>query len=228
MQEQIDALLTSVRAKALPAETVVKIEPILKNLVETRVQLRRDALEGNRKLAQTLGEIDLVESKTITVSTEFRDYLGEKLIWVASSPPITGNAFTGMRTSLLHLLGPEALGQYLTVILDIEISKWVLAVFLACILLLPRRRLRRYLANSAVRTRRISQDSIANTLGALATTLWLALPTPTLLAFFGLIFTSDVESTSATYALGKGLSAPVALLLVFRFSAILCWQGGVA
>lgn len=228
MQEQIDALLTSVRAKALPAETAAKIEPILKNLVETRVQLRRDALEGNRKLAQTLGEIDLVESKTITVSTEFRDYLGEKLIWVASSPPITGNAFTGMRTSLLQLLGPEALGQYLTVILDIEISLWVLAVFLACILLLPRRRLRRYLANSAVRTRSISQDSIANTLGALATTLWLALPTPTLLAFFGLIFTSDVESTSATYALGKGLSAPVVLLLVFRFSAILCWQGGVA
>lgn len=227
-QEQIDTLLTSLRAKDLPAETITQIESILKNLIETRLQLGRDALEGNRKLAGILGEIDLIESKTITVATEFRDYLGEKLIWVASSPPITGNAFTGMRTSLLQLLGREALGQYLTAILDIEISQWVLAVFLACILLLPRRRLRRYLANSAVRTRRISQDSIANTLGALAATLWLALPTPTLLAFFGWIFASDVESTSATYALGKGLSAPALLLLVFRFSAILCWQGGVA
>lgn len=228
MQVQIDTLLSAVRAKDLPAGTVEKIEPVLKNILETRVQLRRDALEGNRKLAQTLGEIDLVESKTITVATEFRDYLGEKLIWVASSPPITGNAFTGMRTSLLQLLGPDALGQYLAVILDIKISQWILAVFLACILLLPRRRLRRYLANSAVRTRRISQDSIANTLGALAATLWLALPTPTLLAFFGWIFASDVDSTSVTYALGKGLSAPVLLLLIFRFSAILCWQDGVA
>ena len=227
-QEQIDTLLASVRAKNLPAETIAQIEPVLKNLVETRVQLRRDALEGNRKLAQTLGEIDLVESKTVTVATEFRDYLGEKLIWVASSPPIAGNAFTGMRTSLLQLVGPEALGQYLAALLDIGISKWILAIFLTCILLLPRRRLRRYLADSGARTRRISQDSIGNTLGALATTLWLALPTPTLLAFFGWVFASDVDSTSATYALGKGLSAPALLLLVFRFSAILCWQGGVA
>jgi len=227
-QEQIDTLLASVRQMALPAETITQIEPILKNLVETRVQLRRDALEGNRKLAQTLGEIDLVESKTITVANEFRDYLGEKLIWVASSPPIGGNAFTGMRTSLLQVLGPGALRQYLVVIIEIEIAQWLLAVFLACILLLPRRRLRRYLAGSAARARRISQDSIGNTLGALATTLWLALPTPTLLAFFGWIFASDVASTSATYALGKGLSAPVQLLLIFRFSAILCWQGGVA
>jgi potassium efflux system protein len=227
-QEQIDTLLASVRQKDLPAETITQIEPILKNLVETRVQLRRDALEGNRKFAQTLGKIDLVESKTITVANDFRDYLGEKLIWVASSPPIAGNAFTGMRTSLLQLLGPEALGQYLAVIVDIGITQWALAVFLACILLLPRRRLRLYLADSAARTRRISQDSIGNTLGALAATLWLALPTPTLLAFFGWIFASDVASTSVTYALGKGLSAPVLLLLIFRFSAILCWQGGVA
>jgi len=227
-QEQIDSLLTSVRSKNLPAETITRIEPILKNLVETRVQLRRDALEGNRKLSQTLGEIDLVESKTVTVATEFRDYLGEKLIWVASSPPIAGNAFTGMRTSLLQLLGPEALTQYLDAIINIALSRWILAIFLACILLLPRRRLRRYLANSAARTRRISQDSIGNTLGALAATLWLALPTPTLLGFFGWIFSSDVDSTSATYALGKGLAAPVILLLVFRFTAILCWQGGVA
>jgi potassium-dependent mechanosensitive channel len=227
-QEQIDSLIAAVREKSPDSETVSKIEPILRNLVETQAQLRRNAIEGNRKLAQTLGEIDLAESKIIAAAAELRDYLGEKLIWVASSPPIAGNAFTGMRTALLQLLGPEALSQYLKALFSINLSRWILALLLACLLLLPRRRLRQLLANSAARTRRISQDSIGNTLGALAATLWLALPTPTLLAFFGWTFTSDIESTPATYALGRGLAAPVVLLLVFRFSAILCWQGGVA
>jgi potassium-dependent mechanosensitive channel len=227
-QEQLDTLLTSIRTGNVAAESLAKIEPILKNLVETRFQLRRDALEGNRKLAQTIGAIDLVENNTIAVATELRDYLGEKLIWVASSPPIGANAFTGMRTSLLQLLGPDAMKQYLAAILRINLPKWMFAVLLACLLLLPRRRLRRYLAESAARTRRISQDGIGNTLGALAATFWLALPTPTLLAFFGWVFATDVDGTAATYALGKGLSAPAVLLLVFRFTAILCWQGGVA
>lgn len=226
--EQFDTLLKSISSRNLPEGALKKIEPALKNLIETRVQLRKDATEGNRKLAQILGEIDLVESNTLSTAIEFRDYLGEKLIWVASSPPLGANAFTGMRTAFIFLLGPDALAQYGNAIARIAVSKWILAVLLAIILLLPRRRLRHYLANTEARTRRISHDSIGNTLGAVASTLWLALPVPVLLWFFGWIFTVDLEGTATTYALGKGLTAPALLLLVFRFSAILCWPGGVA
>ena len=225
---QYEAILKSISSRNLTEDALKKIEPALKNLIETRIKLRKDAIEGNRKLAQTLGDIDLIENSILAAATEFRDYLGEKLIWVASSPPLGANAFTGMRTAFIFLLGPDALAQYGYAVARIDISKWILAVLLAIILLLPRRRLHHYLKTTEERTHRISQDSIGNTLGALGATLWLALPVPALLWFFGWIFTIDVDGTATTYALGKGLSGPALLLLVFRFSAILCWNGGVA
>ncbi|HRQ88264.1 MAG TPA: hypothetical protein PLA50_05665, partial [Bacteroidia bacterium] len=49
-----------------------------------------------------------------------------------------------------------------------------------------------------------------------------------LLWFFGWVFTQDPRSTGVTFALGKGLMAPASLLLVLRFSSVMCWTGGVA
>ena len=225
--EQLKTLLKSLEPQGLSEEDLKKIEPILKNLIETRIRLRKDASEGNRRLAENLGEIDLIESNTIETATGFRDYLGEKLIWVASSPPLGTDAFTGFRTAFILLLGPDALGQYVKALTRIHPSRWVLALLLAAVLLLPRNRLRRYLAVCASRTRKVSQDSIGNTLGAFASTIILALPVPTLLLFFGWVFRNDIDGTEATYALGKGLAAPALLLFVCRFLAHLCAPGGV-
>lgn len=225
--EQFKTLLQSITTQGLNEEELKKIEPILKNLVETRIRLRKDAAEGNRRLAEILGEIDLIESNTVTTATGFRDYLGEKLIWVASSPPLGADAFTGFRTAFILLLGPDALGHYAKALTRIHLSKWILVTLLAAALLLPRKRLRIYLAASAGRTRKVSQDSIGNTLGAFASTMVLALPVPVLLLFFGWIFRNDINGTEATYALGKGLAAPALLLFVFRFLAHLCASGGV-
>lgn len=225
--EQLKTLLKSIEPRGLSEDDLKKIEPVLKNLIETRKRLRKDASEGNRKLADVLGEIDLVENNTVSTSTAFRDYLGEKLIWVASSPPLGSDAFTGFRTAFILLLGPDALGHYLRLLTKIHLSKWILAILLAAALLLPRSRLRRYLAVSAGRTRKVSQDSIGNTLGAFTATILLALPVPTLLLFFGWVFTDDIDGTEVTYALGKGLAAPALLLFVFRFLVHLCAPGGV-
>jgi len=225
--EQLKTLLKSIEPQGLSEEDLKKIEPVLKNLTETRVRLRKDAAEGNRRLAEILGEIDLIESNTIATAAGFRDYLGEKLIWVASSPPLGTDAFTGFRTAFILLLGPDALGQYVKALTRIHPSRWILAILLAAALLLPRNRLRRYLAVCAGRTRKVSQDSIGHTLGAFASTIILALPVPTLLLFFGWVFRNDINGTEATYALGKGLAAPALLLFVCRFLAHLCAPGGV-
>jgi potassium efflux system protein len=226
--EQRSQLLESLKEKGLPDADLKKIEPDITNLINARIQLRKDAAEGNRKLAQILGEIDLIESQTVAFAIDFQEFLVEKLMWAASSPPLGANAFTGMRTAGILLVGPDALTQYAKAVLRIGFSKWLLAVILTLILLLPRRRLRRHLADTVARTKRVSTDSIGNTVQALLVTLWLALPIPVLLWFFGWVFSSDFFSTPTTYALGKGLSGPAVLLFVFRFSAILCWPGGVA
>lgn len=225
---QVEEVLDLLRTKGVSEEDLAKLREELAAFIANRVKLRQDAIDANRRLATLLGETDLVVSETLAEAASLRDYLGERLVWAASAPPLGKNAFTGMRTAFLALLGPEAMRDYGRAVLRIDAGKWILALLLAAVLLLPRRRLRRRLAESAAQTRRISSDGIGNTLRALAFSLWLALPVPVLLVFFGWIFTRDPQGTNTTYALGKGLIAPATLLLVLRFSSVLCWPGGVA
>jgi potassium efflux system protein len=225
---EVEQILELLRQKGVDEEALGKLRPGLTEFVENRAELRRDYIDGNRRLSYLLGEVDLVSSEILAESATLRDFLGERLVWVASAPPIGKNAFTGLRTAFLDLVGPSAMKDYGEAVLRIRFDQWLLAGLLAMILLLPRRRLRHHLAESASRTRRLSADGIGNTIVAMLISLWLALPVPVLLWFFGWIFLSDPVNKPAVFALGKGLTAPIVLLLVLRFSCILCWHDGVA
>jgi potassium efflux system protein len=225
---EVGEILDLLRQKGVDEEAIGKLRPGLNAFVENRAELRRNYIEGNRRLSYLLGEIDLISSEILAESAKLRDFLGERLVWVASAPPIGKSAFTGMRTAFLDLAGPAALRDCGEAVLRIRFDQWLLAALLAMVLLLPRRRLHRLLAESAARTRRLSADGIGNTLVAMLASLWLALPVPVLLGFFGWIFLSDPVNEPVVYAFGKGLAAPAVLLLVLRFSSILCWHDGVA
>jgi hypothetical protein len=69
--EQLSLLLESLKEKGLPEEARKRIEPDISSLINARIQLRKDASEGNRKLAQTLSEIDLIENQIVTFSDGF-------------------------------------------------------------------------------------------------------------------------------------------------------------
>lgn len=225
---QVEEFLDLFRTKGVGEDDLARLREGLAEFVANRVKLRQDSIDSNRRLASALGEADLLVSETLAEAEELRDYLGERLVWAASAPPIGRDAFTGLRTAFLALFGPEAIREYAEAVWRIHPGKWLLAIILALLLLLPRRRLRQNLAASAAQTRHPSKEQIGNTIRALAVSLWLALPMPVLLFFFGWIFTSDPQSSSTTFALGKGLMGPSALLLVLRFSSVLCWPGGVA
>lgn len=225
---EVEQILELLRQKGIDEDTLTKLRPGLNEFVENRASLRRDYIDGNRRLAYLLGEIDLVASESLAESEKLRDFLGERLVWVASAPPIGKNTFTGVRTAFLDLVGPSAMRDYGEAVLRIRFDQWLLAALLAMLLLTPRRRLRRHLAESAAHTRRLSADGIGNTILAMLSCLWLALPAPVLLWFFGWIFLSDPINEPNVFALGKGLTAPALLLLLLRFSSILCWRGSVA
>lgn len=224
---QVEQLLGLLGHRDVKGKELAKIQAEVKKFVASRTKLREDAIDANNRLATILGEIDVITSETLAVSSDLHDFLGERLVWVASSPPLGKNAFTGLRSSILALVGPQVLPEYAEAIRRISWIRWSLAGVLAYALLLPRRRLRRFLSSSAERTRRISTDGILHTIEALIASLWLALPLPVLMWFFGWTFSTDILSTKAVYALGQGLMAPAFLLLALRFSWVLCWQGGV-
>lgn len=228
IEGQTEIIIDTLRTGGLSEDRLAELRPALRSLIGNRIQLQQSYLDANRRLATTLTETDLVMGEILSVAESFRNYLGERLVWIASSPPLRKNAFTGMRTALIALIGPDAIAEYGRALARVELVRWIVLVALAAILLLPRRRLRRRLLELSARTRRVSTDHISTTVAALFITLWLALPLPALLAFFGQLFMNDPSSGSVTFALGKGLSAPALLLLALRFTAILCWPGGVA
>lgn len=228
VEGQVEELLDLLRTKGTEEKELTKLRPSLQEFMANRVRLRQDAVDANRRLSTVLGETDQIVGQILNVAESLRDYLGERLVWVASSPPLGPNAFDGMRAALTGLAGRASLSDYARAISRIDLFRWVIFGCLVVILAVPRRKLRAKLAESSLQTRRISKDHIGNTLSAMLVSLWLALPFPALLTFFGIVFTTDPTASNAVYALGKGLLAPAPLLLMLRFTSVLCWPGGVA
>ncbi len=227
-EAQLAMMEATLKSAGLDAAAREKLTKTLQLLIETRARLKKDAVDGNRRLARLLGEIDLVQNETLAIAEDIRDYMGEKLIWVASSPPLGFSAFAELGPAFASIFGPTALGDYASAIGRMEGPIWVLASSGALLLLLPRKRLNQFLTNSSKKTLRISQDGLGNTLQALGATLWLALPWPAFLWFLGWTFSADTGSSNTVYAMSKALMAPAAFWLTLRFSSLLCRVKGVA
>lgn len=225
---QVEEWLELLRAKGVSEESLNEFRPQFTEFVANREKLRSDAVESNRRLASILGETNLVVAETVSEADALRDFIGERLVWSASSPPLGREAFTALPTAFATFFGTEAIAAYGRTLARTEGTRWMLAAVLGATLIVPRRRLRRFLAASAARCRRISIDNILNTAAAIAASLWLALPLPAGLAFLGWIFASDLSGGGKAFALGQGLMAPAPLWLVLRFASVLASRNGVA
>ncbi|MCB1062999.1 MAG: mechanosensitive ion channel [Verrucomicrobiae bacterium] len=228
LEDQLSLIENSLRSAELGDEVIAKLKPVLRSLIETRVQLHKDAIEGNRRLSSLLGQVEAVDADKNTKAVALRNYLQEKLIWVASSPPLGFASLNEIAPAFRSLAGPEAMAEYLGVLSRVDFMNWLLLPALAAVFLIPRPRLWKFLDDSAVRTRRISTDGVGMTFRALGATLWLALPGPILLRFLGWIFINDSGGSDIAFALGSGLRFPAGLLLAIRFTSILFRPNGVA
>lgn len=225
--ERLDLILASLGESGVEEAAVKKLRPVLETLIDTHRRLLVDLAEENRRLSRQLGEVDLVEGEIVAMAEQLKDYLGEKLLWVASSPPMDFTALTGIPAAVNALAGPTALAHYASALARIDWPRWLLLAATALVLLLPRRRLRAFLAESGKRTRRISSDGLSNTFRALAATFFLALPLPAGLWLVGTILRSAAGELESVYAMGVALIAPALYLLAISFTSHLCRSGGV-
>ncbi|MCB1078512.1 MAG: hypothetical protein KDM64_11860, partial [Verrucomicrobiae bacterium] len=226
--DELEKIIASLRVSGIKDEVLERAKSSLTTMLNTRNRLKKDAADGSRKLARQLSEVELVENETLSMADDVRDYLGEKLIWVASSPPMNLASFQDFGSAFAFTFGPKAMRQYREALSNLSFSLWLLFVCVMVALLLPRRRLRHFLAQSALKTRHISSDGIGNTMGALSASVLLSLPLPFALLFLGWAFAADSGGSNAVFAMSKGLMAAILLLFALRLSAFLCRPKGVA
>lgn len=224
---QRDLILGSLRSAGIPDSAAKPLRPVLESLIDTHRRLLRDVVDENRRLSRQLGEVELAESEILSLAEDLKHYLGEQLLWVASSPPMGLDAVSGLPAALAAVAGPGALAAYGTALARVEWPQWLLVAAAAVLFLLPRPRWRKYLADSALRTRRISRDGLGNTVRALGATLLLALPGPAALWLLAGLFSAESGSSETVFAAGKALQASALPLLAIRFSAMLCRPGGL-
>ncbi len=120
------------------------------------LQKTRDSLAGNlannyERWLRALGDLDAASREMIVKSTAFRDLAVEKLFWIRSSPVIEEANFLSLPEALRYCFGPERWRE-----LRERLSRLPLAYVLFCggvlaLLLLLRRRLRRWLVESGKR-----------------------------------------------------------------------------
>jgi potassium efflux system protein len=182
-------------------EVAEQVSDDLSELVRSRRDLLRKAIELENTYAQQLGDLDFTLRKYAGAVDAYRDFISKRLLWIPSR-----DTFAVFRGGELVEQAREVYtpGRWLTVVQNIpaEIQAQPLtAVVLLLVLLLMyfSPRLRRQLTDTGKHVGYVRQDKFSSTLQALGLSVLLSLKWPLLLMTTAWLFEmQDEESELAT------------------------------
>ena len=206
----------------------------LRDELETLARRRLALLDQLRAAADTyvrgLSEINYTTEQLISTADAYSSFLSERLLWVRSVAPLNLNAIAAIPATTAWLLSPKGWFEVLqTLGYQATQSPWLWVLGLAITTLALRgRALRRAILATAEPMRRVSTDSFAITIKAIALSALVAAPVSMALALVGWQLTASVETTVFAKQVGRALVHVAIILYYLRSFRVLCMPGGVA
>lgn len=206
----------------------------LRDELETLARRRLALLDQLRAAADTyvrgLSEINYTTEQLISTADAYSSFLSERLLWVRSVAPLNLNAIAAIPATTAWLLSPKGWFEVLqTLGYQATQSPWLWVLGLAITALALRgRALRRAILATAEPMRRVSTDSFAITIKAIALSALVAAPVSMALALVGWQLTASVETTVFAKQVGRALVHVAIILYYLRSFRVLCMPGGVA
>jgi len=189
----------------LAPEVVEEISGDLNNLVRSRRELVRKAIELENSYAQSLGDLDYALRRYEVAADSYRDFISERLLWIPSRDKFS--LFHGEQADLFKQLRevfvPE---RWLTILKNMpwEIpARPITGVMLVLVLLLffYHPRLRHRLTESGKHVGYVRSDKFTNTVEALGLTLLMSLKWPLLLLTAAWLFEMQEDESELASAL---------------------------
>jgi potassium efflux system protein len=199
-------------------------------LVRSRGELIGDLIEVSNIQSDRFIEEKLIINQLYSSSSELRELLERRLIWLPSNSGKAGNLVVNLRESIDWYVSPSAWWTLLSDMYKGAKSAPILPLLLLTfplLILALRRIIKRNLWSLIDRIGKVDQDTYLTTPLALLYTFILALPLPIcLFAIAGMIFKGS-EPDSFSSAIATGLAAVSTLSLVLLFFRSMCREGGV-
>lgn len=189
----------------LPREVVEEISPDLNNLVRSRRELVKKAIELENTHAQALGDLDYALRRYEVAADSYRDFISERLLWIPSRDKF--GLFHGEQADLFKQLGEMfVLERWLTIVKNMpgEIpARPITGVMLVLVMVLffYNPRLRHFLTDSGKHVGYVRSDTFTSTVQALGLTLLMSLKWPLLLLTAAWLFEMQQDESELASAL---------------------------
>ncbi len=219
---------TNYVAKGLAAEVGSPAPELDEKLVETAKDLVRSQREllaaliaSETELVNTHSDLERSRTKLGEQAEEYQAYLGRRILWVPSHPPLSSD--------VLDKLSQETRGLFdtLSALRFANLSKnSALVLILAIALLAIRGKIDSRLKNINKKIGRVRDDSILFTLQAALLSFIRLLPVPLLL----LLLANSLQSPDPETApyLAQGLEQSIKILLILMLVRTACLEFGIA
>ncbi|MCO4812705.1 MAG: mechanosensitive ion channel [Gammaproteobacteria bacterium] len=188
LDARVEIVMTDVVGDVTDEDELARIRSEVHLLLRDRRDLLAQAEDTYSSYLQVLGDLDVAQRRLLESAGEYREFLGQNLLWIPSAPVVfTGNwKLTG--PVFLTALSPNSwleTASDLTESISEHPAEAVFALLLLTTLLLSRKPLAH--RNKAINDRigRLSSDHIGLTLAALGIAALLAAPLSLLLAITG-------------------------------------------
>lgn len=199
-------------------------------LVESRRKILTNLIEVSNTQSDRITEEKLAIRDLLLASSELRELLDRRLIWLPSSTGIEDKFAGNLLVSVERFLSPTA---WWTLVTDIytgaksEPFLLMLLLVLPILILASRRAIKRILWSLVDKVGDVEHDTYTSTPLALLLTLILALPLPIcLFTIAGIIF-RVTERLSFSSAFATGLAAVSSISLILLFFRSMCRDSGM-
>lgn len=214
----------------IPDDEALLLRPTLVQLVESRSGVVQQLIQLYGSYLRLLADSGYTQSQLFDVTSEYRDFLAEHLMWVRSRGTFGWADVVALPDEVMVFLEPGRWVDAASVFAD-RLRRSPLQIAAVLVLLLyywKRTSLRARLYGTSAKVNKPSEDSFSSTIMAVLLTVLVTLPWPVFVAATGYEIASEPRAGEASRAIGAGLYQISLMLLVLLGFRMLCTPGGVA
>lgn len=199
-------------------------------LTKFRLELMRNLIAVSNQQAERTTDEKLAINELLMASSNLRELLERRLIWLPSSSGIAGNFGLNLLFGVEWFLSPTAWWNLVNDLYNGAISApflLLLFVTIPLLILFSRRAIKRTLWLLFKKVGNVEHDTYFSTPLALILTFALALPLPVCLFTVAGMISEGAQPLSFSIAIATGLAAVSSLNLILLFFRSMCRENGI-
>lgn len=213
-----------------PRDTLSDVESIKLRLAHDRYEVLTSVGKNSTDYFHRLGELDVNDREYIREIDDYRDFIGERVLWIRSNRLPDSGDLSEVSTMASWFLSPNNwndVRQALWEDIQSHLGLYVLIVLLVFLLFLVQPRFRDNLIHIGKQSARPTCREFTPTVRAVVLTVVIAIAWPVLPGFLSWRLLSDATASPFALAVGRGLLAFTVAFLTLSLLRALCRSDGL-